>query len=69
MKNSKIEKNIGKKLQFFFKAFKLQIYLFKKKLNILKQSNKYYKKPKEKVCFLLLCDLSKLIFQLFLKKI
>jgi hypothetical protein len=39
--------------------------LTKKKLDLKKKSNKYHKKPKEKICLLLLCDLSKLKFSTF----
>jgi len=33
-----------------------------KYIYLKKQSNKFHTKPKEKICFLLLCDLSNLIF-------
>jgi hypothetical protein len=36
--------------------------------NFLKKSNKFCKKPKEKVCFLPLCDLFKLIFSTFFEE-
>jgi hypothetical protein len=38
-------------------------------LNLFLKSNKYCKKWNEKVCFLLLCDFSKLIFFTSLKRI
>jgi hypothetical protein len=65
-----------KKLKKHRKKFKNQILkllnykdlLIGKNLNLQKQSNKFCKKPKEKICFLFLCDLSKLIFSALLEK-
>jgi hypothetical protein len=37
-------------------------------LNLKKQSNKFCKKPKENICLLPLCDLSKLIFSTLFEK-
>jgi len=52
-----------------FKAFKLQIFISQKKnINLKNKSNKFGKKQKKEVCFLLLCDISKLICFLSLKK-
>jgi hypothetical protein len=55
----------AKKKKFRNQILKLLNYkhlLTKENLNLKKKSNKFYKKPKEKICLLLLCDLSKLIF-------
>jgi hypothetical protein len=40
----------------------------KEKSEFKKQSNKFHKKSKEKICFLPLCDLSKLIFSILFEK-
>ncbi len=57
-----------KNLKQNFKAFKQEIFFTKKNLNLKKKSNKFCEKPKEKICFLPLCDFLKLFFFTFFEK-
>ncbi len=70
MQHKKIKKNIKIIRNQIFKLLNYEYFLTKKiNLNLFLKSNKYCKKWNEKVCFLLLCDFSKLIFFTSLKRI